>query len=247
MACHRLERPQGNLWPFACGKTDSVADTIVYIDGFNLYYRVLKGSHHKWLDLEALCRALLPPPANIIRINFYTARVSSKVDAMAPFKQQIYLSALATLPLVHVHLSEFMVKEKWAKLAQPPAFKPACTLAPSDMPVVAKIIKTEEKGSDVKLGAHLVRDAFTGAFHEAAVLTNDTDIEEPIRIVTQETGKRVTLLSPVRRPAASLVQYASAIRYIGNRASAAQFPDTIIAAAGHPIAKPQDWFPKPGM
>ena len=26
-------------------------DTIVYIDGFNLYYRALKGTPYKWLNL----------------------------------------------------------------------------------------------------------------------------------------------------------------------------------------------------
>lgn len=34
--------------------------TIVYIDGFNLYYGALRGSHYRWLDLEALSRRLLP-------------------------------------------------------------------------------------------------------------------------------------------------------------------------------------------
>ncbi|MDA8399005.1 MAG: helicase-related protein, partial [Actinomycetota bacterium] len=33
-----------------------VARTFVYIDGFNLYYRALKGTPHKWLDIEALSR-----------------------------------------------------------------------------------------------------------------------------------------------------------------------------------------------
>lgn len=34
--------------------------TIVYVDGFNLYYGALRGSPYKWLDLEALSRRLLP-------------------------------------------------------------------------------------------------------------------------------------------------------------------------------------------
>ena len=34
--------------------------TYVYIDGFNLYYGAVKGTPHRWLDLEALCRQLLP-------------------------------------------------------------------------------------------------------------------------------------------------------------------------------------------
>ena len=34
--------------------------TNVYIDGFNLFYGCLKGSPYKWLNIEALCRRLLP-------------------------------------------------------------------------------------------------------------------------------------------------------------------------------------------
>ena len=55
-------------------------------------------------------------------------------------------------------------------------------------PVVAKVWKTEEKGSDVNLASHLVYDACQGSFDVAAVLSNDTDLVEPIRIVTQELG-----------------------------------------------------------
>ena len=33
--------------------------TIVYIDGFNLYYGLLRHSPHKWLDLEKFVKALL--------------------------------------------------------------------------------------------------------------------------------------------------------------------------------------------
>jgi hypothetical protein len=40
----------------------------------------------------------------------------------------------------------------------------------------------------VNLGVHLVRDAFRRAFDVAAVLTNDTDLVEPMRIVTRELG-----------------------------------------------------------
>jgi hypothetical protein len=61
----------------------------------------------------------------------------------------------------------------------------------------------------VNLGAHLVRDAFQGAFAEAAVLTNDTDLCEPIRIVTREVGLPVILLAPVGQPATSLKNVAT--------------------------------------
>ena len=35
--------------------------TIVYIDGFNLYYGLLRGTCAKWLDLYAFAKALLAP------------------------------------------------------------------------------------------------------------------------------------------------------------------------------------------
>jgi hypothetical protein len=162
-----------------------MARTIVYIDGFNLYYRALKGTSHKWLDLEALSRASLPANVTIVGINYYTARVSGRVDPDAPKSQHAYLRAISTKPLVKVHYGRFLTNQKWAGLAPPvPSFKPdptTLTIAPD--PIVAKVWKTEEKGSDVNLAAHLVRDAFLKAFDEAAILTNDTDLCEPMRIV----------------------------------------------------------------
>jgi hypothetical protein len=47
----------------------------------------------------------------------------------------------------------------------------------------------------VNLASHLVRDALTNVFDVAVVLTNDTDLIEPIRIVREEAGKIVGLLS----------------------------------------------------
>ena len=36
--------------------------TIVYIDGFNLYYGLLRFTSYKWLDIVAFAKALLPHP-----------------------------------------------------------------------------------------------------------------------------------------------------------------------------------------
>ncbi len=51
--------------------------TIVYIDGFNLYYGAVKDTPYKWLDLEALCRRLLPKD-DIVGIRYFTARISAR-------------------------------------------------------------------------------------------------------------------------------------------------------------------------
>ncbi len=106
---------------------------------------------------------------------------------------------------------------------------------------MAHVWKTEEKGSDVNLGVHLVRDACMGAFDLAAVLTNDTDLLEPIRVVRQELNLPVTLLTPVGRPAASLAQAASEVRHIKPYLGPCQFPDPILVPDKPPIAKPAEW------
>jgi len=40
--------------------------TSVYIDGFNLYYRAIKGTAFKWLDLKRLATLLLPATHQIV-------------------------------------------------------------------------------------------------------------------------------------------------------------------------------------
>jgi hypothetical protein len=218
-----------------------VTRTIVYIDGFNLYYRALKGTAHKWLDIEAMSRAALPQGCVIERVNYYTARISGRVDPTAPRRQHAYLRALSTLPKVAIHYGNFLVSQKWAGLVQPPDFRPSIALPPGAAPQVAYVWKTEEKGSDVNLGVHLMRDAFKGAFEHAAVLTNDTDLVEPIRIVTSELGLPVTLLTPIARPATSLANVASHIRHIQPYIGPCQMPDTIPLAGKKPITKPVEW------
>lgn len=110
--------------------------------------------------------------------------------------------------------------------------------------IKAQVFAMEEKGSDVNLAAHLINDCCLGNFDAAAVITNDTDLVEPIRIVTKEHGKPVLLLCPAQRGAAApLRQVATTVRHI-NRAhlNASLFPDPItIAATGQVVAKPTSW------
>jgi uncharacterized LabA/DUF88 family protein len=216
--------------------------TIVYVDGFNLYYRALKNTAHKWLDLDALCRLVLPASCNIAAINYYTARVSARVDPSSPKDQNTYLTALQTIPHLKVHYGNFQVTEKFMFLAQPLTFRPTSTTPADPVPTFAKVVKTEEKGSDVNLGVHLVRDAFMGAFEHAVVITNDTDLREPIRIVVQEANLPVTLLSPCAQPAATLSALATHVRHIrSGHLSKAQLADPVTTATGQALAKPPGW------
>lgn len=218
--------------------------TIVYVDGFNLYYRMLRGRPQmKWLDQVALVREILSSDHDVIRLNYYIARVSARAhDPQAPARQAIYFKALKSVPEVVVHEGSFMTSEPWMPLASPPQGKPdgyAWTLPP---PTTVRVIKSEEKGSDVNLGAHLVRDALTGAFDVAVVVTNDSDLVEPVRIAVQEAGKRVGLLVPVKYPTQSLIDVASFhLRIRPGHLARAQFPETVVLEDGTTVARPPTW------
>jgi hypothetical protein len=100
----------------------------------------------------------------------------------------------------------------------------------------------EEKGSDVNLASHLLLDAFQENFEAAAVLSNDSDLVEPIRIATQILKKPVGLLSPVPNATAGLRGVSSFVRHIRESdLRAAQFPDEIALHGGSVLSRPTLW------
>ncbi len=216
--------------------------TIIYVDGFNLYYRALANTPYKWLDLKKLLSGLLKDENEIVAIKYFTATVSGRADPGQPRRQRIYLNALLTTPEISIHKGKFLVSKKWSRIAAPieKAFRPVpdiLSLIPE--PELVRIIKTEEKGSDVNLASHLLNDAWDDNFDVAAVVSNDTDLLEPIRMVVREHDKPVGLICPTNKPAKSLCDVASFIRHItAARLNKAQFPDKIPATD---IEKPEEW------
>jgi uncharacterized LabA/DUF88 family protein len=149
--------------------------TNVYIDGFNLYYGCLKGTSHKWLDLAAFCQASFPPPRNQInRIRYFTAHVNARSNnPQQRLRQQTYLRALRTIPQLSIHLGSYLEKPTRMPLHPPPATGPK----------TVQVMKSEEKGSDVNIATYLLVDAFDDEYEAAVVVTNDSDLAEPIRLV----------------------------------------------------------------
>lgn len=99
--------------------------TIVYIDGFNLYFRLLqKRPALKWLNVKALAERVLRPTNQVVAVRYYTARVSGRLSPHGPGRQQLYLDALATVPEISVHMGVFLTSEKFAGLVHPPDFDP---------------------------------------------------------------------------------------------------------------------------
>lgn len=206
--------------------------TYVYVDGFNLYYGAVKGTPYKWLDIKRLCELLLPKH-QIAGIKYFTARVSARPgDPDQPTRQQMFFRALATLPDVEIIYGHFLTSETYMPLAGSPVGTP---------PKYAKVIKTQEKGSDVNLATHLVWDGFRQRYEAAVLVTNDSDLLEPVKIVRRELGLVVGILNPHRRASRVLAQEATFLKQIRPAAlKASQFPPALTDAHGV-IRKPSSW------
>jgi uncharacterized LabA/DUF88 family protein len=206
--------------------------TRVYIDGYNLYYGCVKGTRHKWLDVHALCVNLLPKN-DIDMVRYFTAKVSARPnDPDQATRQQTYLRALATVPEIRVHLGHFLTHE----VNMPDA---AAWRRGKYRPV--RVIKTEEKGSDVNLATYLLMDAFEDAFDMAVIVSNDSDLKEPISLVRNRFGKGIGILNPQQNVSQALRPLAHFIKPIRARALAnAQFADQLSDATGT-FRKPGRW------
>lgn len=87
--------------------------TIVYVDGFNLYYGSLKGHQDtRWLDLLALSTRLLPVN-QIDEIVYCTAFVRPSPGNPDQLKRQkLYVAALRTLGCVTIYKGAYIQKTK---------------------------------------------------------------------------------------------------------------------------------------
>ena len=75
-------------------KVSKPLNTIVYIDGFNLYYS-LRQTPYKWLDLKKLIENILNPSLHkILNIKYFTAVSVNRNSAQ---RQDVYLKALGVL------------------------------------------------------------------------------------------------------------------------------------------------------
>jgi len=201
----------------------------VYIDGFNLYYGAVKGSPYKWLDLAALCHRMLPNDT-IQSIEYLTAIVSARpYDPNLPVRQHVYLRALKTIPNLSICYGHFLTH--------------SCrmVLTGSNPTTKVWVDKTEEKGSDVNIATHLLHEAYQKKFEVAVLITNDSDLVEPVRIVRRDLNLPVGILNPQQHHSAVLKTEATFMKRIRQTdVAACQFPPIMKDAKGQ-FHKPATW------
>ncbi len=204
----------------------------VYVDGFNLYYGMLRDRPVRWLNLLSLAQALLPEK-EIVLVRYFTARVNGDNDPSRPQRQDIYIRALRHFsPRIVVHEGKFLRNTTRYPLAE----SPERTVA---------VLRTEEKGTDVALATNLIVDAATNRFDTALLITNDSDFSPAIEAVRDTLLKQVGIAFPVtgeRRPSKNLASKASFTRQIREDTLIHhQLPEEMVLPSGKKLFRPKGW------
>ncbi len=106
-----------------------------------------------------------------------------------------------------------------------------------------KVIKTEEKGTDVNIASDILLDCFKDKFKKAVIITNDSDLLAPMKIAQTEFGKTIGIINPSTRgrPSLELKNQADFYKEIRNKHLVkSQFEDAVLGNYGE-VYKPHDW------
>jgi hypothetical protein len=177
-----------------------------------------------------MCELLLPHD-EIAQIRYFTALVVPRPgDPQQTQRQQTFIRALETFPNISIHYGSFLANPVTLPLAHPTRRRRS-----------ARVIRTEEKGSDVNLASLLLVDGFRERYEVAVVISNDSDLVLPISIVRDELRLPVGVVNPRGHPSYELRRVSTFFKRI--RASvlaASQLPETLRDAQGT-ITKPAGW------
>ncbi len=95
--------------------------------------------------------------------------------------------------------------------------------------------------SDVNLATHLLVDGFKNEYDLAVVVSNDSDLLLPIRVVKEQLDKHVGLLNPQKHVSVTLAPHVRFVKHIRSGVLAkCQFPSRLADAHGS-FSKPTSW------
>ncbi len=167
---------------------------ITYIDGFNLYFGMRweatkRGSksepdpawyRYMWLDLQAMCRRMLTNRQELVAIKYFTAPITGSKGKQE--RQNAYLDALRTLPLVEIVFGRFEPNRNECDRCGHPAYHP------------------QEKKTDVNIATALICDALDNKYDTAILVTGDSDIVPALEAVKRlKPEKRLVAAFPPNR------------------------------------------------
>jgi uncharacterized LabA/DUF88 family protein len=198
---------------------------VAYIDGFNLYFG-LKSSHWRryyWLNLQSLSQSLLQAGQTLECTKYFTARIIDPPDKQR--RQNIFLEALNTVEGIRIFYGKYQLNPR------------QCRKCGFEEKVPS------EKMTDVQIAVELLADAFQDTFDTALVISADSDLTPPIRMVRQLfPKKKIVIAFPPNRSSKELAKAAHSHLVIG-RATLARsvFPSEVWKSDGYVLQCPPSW------
>lgn len=215
-----------------------MAKTIVYIDGFNLFYGLLQHQPNRWLDLLQFATLLVGPQYEVTSVKYFTSKSKSyPINHQSELSQHYYWQALTTLPKVEI-IEGFYQKSKRLM----PFYKEPCKSCPQVPNHLAPVVKMEEKRSDVNIATEMLMDAISGPADAFTLITGDSDLAAPVQAIRYRLKKPIAVFNPHEATCLELKRFASFYKNIAKDLPAqCQLPYSITLPNGTTIHAPTGW------
>ncbi len=225
-------------------------DTIVYVDGYNLFYGRLRNTPYKWLDPFILFQTIAKiqdPLSEITKIKYFTAPVKANFSSHGQDSAKAQTTYHRALEYVYGDKIDIIYGYHTVEMGYPPRYK-----KPIDKDDRVEIWKFEEKQTDVNIALHMYRDAIIDSSKQQILVSNDSDLELALKLISEEKPDTILgLIIPRKKPTdshhsrppnKSLSQYTHWTRghILDLECLNAQFSDKI-STKKKPILKPAHW------
>jgi uncharacterized LabA/DUF88 family protein len=202
-----------------------MADSIFFIDGFNLYHSLIGTypgkQNYKWIDLKKLCMRFLEPKDSLLDIYYFTALCIW--DSNKANRHQIYISALENTG-VNVIKGKFKTVTKKCRGKCKEEYQ-----------------THEEKRTDVSIGVKLF--SLANDYEKAFVMSADSDLVPAIEEARKYfPDKKFICVIPVGKKAEELKSICDESRKMKEKhICSSLFDKDITLADGNLISCPVEW------
>ena len=197
---------------------------VAYIDGYNLYYGLRDQGWKRfyWLNLQRLVEQFLKSNQVLIETKYFTTIVKYPDDKRR--RQQVFLEALQTIPNLSIFYGHFLSDTITCR---------HCGHA---------YTTHHEKMTDVNISVELMKDAFQDRFDVPFLISADSDLVSPIRLIQQLfPNKKVTSIFPPGRFSSALKSTSARTLRMGHLELAKSLlPDQVIKN-GIVLNRPASW------
>ncbi len=173
--------------------------TIIYIDGYNLYYSRLKNTPYKWLDIVELFRDQIlkaqDPDAEVVAVKYFTAPVKASYARHGTTSEQAQTQYLRALQAKY----DFIEVINGFHIFEPTRLPTFVKDVPASKDNLSSVWMIEEKQTDENLSLQVYRDAIKGHCDQVVICSNDSDIEPVLKLLTLDAPEvTVGLVMPLR-------------------------------------------------